>query len=65
MENGIFNNGFGTELDKLIEKRLLNIESLEERKQTKDMMTEVFKEITHYTQDAYQRNYRKRMRILS
>ncbi|MCI7791976.1 MAG: hypothetical protein MR531_14580 [Lachnospiraceae bacterium] len=55
MENGIFNNGFGTELDKLIEKRLLNIESLEERKQTKDIMTEVFKEITHYTQDAYQR----------
>ena len=55
MDNGIFDKGFGLELDKLIEKRLLNIESLEERKQTKDIMTEVFKEITHYTQDAYQK----------
>ena len=54
MNSGIFDNGFGVELDKLIEKRLLTIENLEERKQTKDIMTEVFKELTHYTKEAYQ-----------
>lgn len=59
MSSGNFGYGFGVELDKLIEKRLLAIENLEERKQTKDIMKEVFQEITHYTRDAYQGLERK------
>jgi len=47
MVNKLLDKNF--DMDKLIESRLLEIESLEDRKETREIMSRLFKELYHYT----------------
>lgn len=48
---GIFNNGI--QIDQFIEKKLMELEDLHERRFARDLMTEIFQGIAKYTNDTY------------
>lgn len=52
MQNKLLDKDFDMEL--FIEKRLVEIESLEDRKEVREMMSQVFKELFQYTRGQYE-----------
>lgn len=52
MEDSLFYKGF--DMESFIDRRLLDIENLNDRRYAREILKEVFWEITQYTQTAYQ-----------